>query len=165
MSRNWEGEDDSDLAVLNQGRFERNLSVAFKSKKGKKYLEDFIASLEAMPVKELIHGKLAQEYVNDWLEISYKACAIGAYALNKGYDPKLLIDEWDDYYGSYETVDIGRNLGMTSVMSWAIGYTNDECHVSSDEERWKFMHWWANEVLRTGKYIDAWYVKWVPQSV
>lgn len=150
MSRDWEGEDDSDYWMLNYGRWEHGMKVAFKSKKGKKFLNEIKEALETMPVKKLIYGSLCEYRLNENEEPEVLSCAIGVYARYKGMNYNQLLDDPED---TWETVEIGQSFGMTQTLAWAIGYTNDSGdYKETDEERWQRVYNWVCKTLETGRF-------------
>lgn len=154
MSRDWEGEDDSDYAALNYGRWERNMKVVFKSKKGKKFLQEMKEALEAMPVKKLIYGSLCEYRINENEEPEVVACAIGVYAISKGMNYNHLLDDPED---AWSTVEIGQSFGMTQTLAWAIGYTNDSNYhyLETEEQRWQRVYNWVCKTLDSGQFTYA----------
>lgn len=120
----------------------------FRSKAGRKRLEELKQILLAMPNKRLISGNLSTKEGD--------VCAVGAWVVAKEMkkDPALTWAEACERY-SYaetagETAAAGKRTGLGWVMSWEIEEWNDE-HFSklTPEERYtKVIEWIDKELAR-----------------
>lgn len=145
MSRDWEGDDLDDNWALTMGRWERNMRVVLKSKRGQKFLIEMEEALLVLPEHKLVKGivcDLRLEPVNEEGDLEYKSavCAIGAFALYKGVEPEKLSTE---YESAWDTIEIATQLGMSMTMAWMIGEQNDDWRSETDEERWQRIFNWV----------------------
>lgn len=157
MSRDWEGEDDSDYWMLNMGRWERNQRVVWRSKRGQKFLAEVRDALLAMPERKLTGGELAQppeprsgifKIIDRFKPRPVQVCALGAWAMYKGVPVEKLLDA----YGSRGSVEVAKELGMTQQMAYGIGYENDSLSHITPEERWERMFRLVSNAIETGVF-------------
>jgi len=139
MSRSGYVDDYEDPGALN--RWRANVERTLRGKRGQTFLRDLAASLDAMPVKELISGEL--------VESDGSMCAIGTVAASRGIDLNTLDpSDWDAVAGAFR---------ISSVMAREIVYENDEAGPwkETPADRWKRMRAWVDAWLRTDSGPDT----------
>lgn len=137
MSRSGYTDEDSD-GLLNLYR--ANVERTIRSKRGQEFLREMAASLDAMPVKEL---------VADVVRDNEHVCAMGSVALARGIDVSDIDPEDADA--------VARVFKITSMLAREIAYENDERDFrwengvrkqETPAERWVRMRQWVQENLR-----------------
>ena len=150
MSRHWEGENDSDLWMLDYGRWTRNMKVAPGSKNGQRYLRELKAALEAMPLRRLLRGELAG-YAPGNEEL---VCALGAFAMYKGTS----FNDLDAYQGADGSIELAQAHGMTQTLAYMVGIENDRTRwdvaarslrPESPEQTWQRMYDWTCSLIKS----------------
>lgn len=119
MSRSGLTEDDGDSWT--HIRWRGMVASAARGARGQRMLRDLLASLDAMPVKELVTGKLRQKDGN--------VCALGAVMETRGVDPaKFDVPEGeeDDYEESHDFYALGLALDVAPCLAQEVVWENDE---------------------------------------
>jgi hypothetical protein len=110
---------------------------AVRGRRGKAFLQELVAALDAMPEKRLIAGELIQDG---------DVCAIGSVGLRRGLDMSKLDVENPD--------QIAEAFGIAPCLVQEIEFHNDYewCMGSNrtDEERWRRMRNWAQGLIDGG---------------
>lgn len=128
MSRSGYGDDcDSPACYLYEGHIRR----AIRGMRGQRALVDFIHTLDAMPVKELISGSF---------QTGEGVCSLGALAAHRSVDMSDMESDYED--GPVDSVTVGKRLDIAPTMAREVMYENDEC-AQSPAERWLWMRRWA----------------------
>lgn len=121
--------DDCEYLDLYRATVER----ALNGKRGQEFLRELAASMDAMPEKLLIAGRL--------IDRKGCPCAIGAVCKARGTDVSKV---------DYEDPDsVARAIGVARCMAAEIAYENDEAGSSLEtpEARWQRMRKWVNDNL------------------
>ena len=118
--------DDCDNINLYRGNVERVL----RSKRGRAFLVEMAAALDAMDDKQLELNVLVCET---------GCCAMGAVALARGLDTHRIDPEEPD--------DVASAFGINRIMAAEIAYENDEgmpwSVIETPEQRWVRMRQWV----------------------
>ncbi len=124
MSRSGYSEDCEDVGLW-RGAVDR----AIHGKRGQAFLREMVASLDALPSKELVFGEIVRD--------SEHVCALGSVALARGVD----VSELDISDGD----DVGAAFGIARALACEIAYVNDEEQepLETGAERWTRMRAWA----------------------
>ena len=111
---------------------------AINGKRGQAFLRDLIASLDAMPTKELI--------VEELVTPDGQCCALGAVALKRGIDVSRVDPE--------DRERVAQVFDIAPCMAAEIAYENDECtfYAETPEKRWRRMRGWAEAHLKRGDF-------------
>lgn len=129
MSSRFGNYDDyREWPMLDYGRWEHNIRQTLKGKRGQRALAEFEAALLAMPIQNLLHGRICEIEVHDpgfgWTLKVPAFCAVGLYAHHKGQSAESLEAVGD--VGEQDTAAIGEDAGMSFTMAWHLGELNDE---------------------------------------
>jgi hypothetical protein len=119
-------------------RWRGAVKAALRGKRGQAFLREFIATLDAMPVKRLA----AEAWVS-----GEDACALGVVARARGFEKFLeSLDPDDDFSAEL----IAPVLDIAPAMAREIIFTNDDAAFweISPEGRWTWMRQWAEAHLR-----------------
>ena len=110
---------------------------AFNGKRGQSFLRDLLASLDAMPDKQLS----AYEWVD-----SGKACALGVAALARGLESEFSELNPEDDYAAKKAA---RLLGIAESMAREIVFINDEgtWKTETKAERWTRVRAWVAQMI------------------
>ena len=128
MSRSGYGDDCEGEAL---GLYRQAVDRGIRGPRGQALLREMIATLDAMPVKELA----ADVFVS-----GHEVCAMGAVAEARGLDLAGL-DEYDPR-------SVGTLLDIPWSLAAEIAWENDEDpRVQSDAARWAHMRTWAERHL------------------
>ncbi len=111
-----------------------NVVRTVKGKRGRAFLEELAAEMDAMEVKELITHELINE--------SGACCTIGVVMKARGISPEG-IDETDPEA-------VGKTVGISRVLAAEIEYMNDEYgwHNETPANRFIRMRQWVEEALK-----------------
>lgn len=128
MSRSGYSEDGEDNYALYRGTVYR----CIKGKRGRAFLVELAAALDAMPEKELISDDLVRDGAY---------CALGVVGAKRGIDLSKL--NYDDQNG------VGDAFGIAWQLAAEIEYMNDEYghHAETPEERWTRMRKWIQKQI------------------
>ena len=113
--------------------YRASVKRAIRGKRGQAFLRELAAAMDAMPVRELISGKLVRE--------DGACCTIGVVCQSRGLDVSRLDyeDPWLD----------GHAVGIATVMAAEIAYENDEVVYPEDPaQRWVRMRKWVEGNFR-----------------
>jgi len=153
MSRQSDGWEDNPAGYLWGSWLER----ATRSKRGQAALREFIAALDAMPVRALGCDNLVSE--------DGMACSLGVIHLYRRTKTELnplrrwlkyqrelaeLRDEYQDYDGDItNSAQFGKeDLGLAWTMAWDMAEENDiRGYAEKPEHRWARMRAWAERQL------------------
>lgn len=106
------------------------------AKRTQKKLRDFVSALLAIPERRLIKDAICK---------NGEVCAVAAFASYRGVLNKSLDWEGDEY----ETRELGERAGLGSMISWEVGYMNDETFYRlTPEQRWQAFYEWACKLVR-----------------
>lgn len=156
MSRSGYSDDFGDDDPLALGRWRAAVNSAINGKRGQAFLREFIADLDAMPVKRLIAESFADNATGE-------VCSLGAVFAARGleqppYDP--------DGYEEWEVgEDAAKRLQIAGALAHEIIYMNDEGSIGhyeetgdpikprryvpeTPEQRWDRMRRWAVRHLK-----------------
>lgn len=144
MSRSgYTDDNDNPLAT---GRWRAQVRSAMRGRRGQAFLQELAASMDAMPVKELIAEEL--------IDADGSCCTIGVVCKSRGVDVAKV--DYDD------ASSVGAAVGIAYQMVAEIEYENDECgerwdrdeatgkyeHVTeTSAERWQRMRAWVERQL------------------
>lgn len=160
-------EDDSDEAFPNQWHLQQhNMKQVLVSQRGRNALADLRTALQALPEPRLISRALSTAGTVDLTDrASYTiadhdqlladegvgVCAVGAYVwwqhVLAGADPVQALRDLPlnpDYDGgSWETVELGKQAGLTATLAWVLLFRNDDTYEElTPEARFtSFMAW------------------------
>lgn len=112
---------------------------AIKGKRGQGFLRDFIATLDAMPVKRLAAHSFRTEVG--------EVCSLGAVCVAHNVSMEGFTDKWGDMM---DRDKVGAALNISPAMAAEIVYMNDEGDWrgrETEEQRWQRMRKWAEENL------------------
>lgn len=137
MRRSGYGECD-DVSSYTEGMWEQVVRRTLSGKRGEAFLRELLATLDAMPIKELI----AEDF-----ERQGQVCTLGAAFRARGL---AMLDA-----SQYETFEISRQasslLGISNAMAAHIMYMNDEDVEPSREtsaQRWsRIRAWVAGQII------------------
>lgn len=156
MSRSGYIDDLGDDDPLALGRWRAAVNSAIRGKRGQAFLREFIADLDAMPVKRLIAESFAEEGTGE-------VCSLGVvFAARNLEQPTYDPDSGDDWEVGE---DAAGRLQIAGALAHEIIYMNDEGSIGryeetgdplkprryvpeTPEERWMRMRAWAAERLR-----------------
>ena len=115
-------------------RWRGAVASAIRGKRGQAFLQEILASLDAIPHRRLIAGQLIVELLD-----GEDVCTIGAV----GYTRKLKLAHLDPE----DSESIARIFGITEALTREIEYINDENGPSHEtpEQRWFRMRAWVAE--------------------
>lgn len=131
MSRSGYSEDCENLEL-----YRANVERAIRGARGKAFLREMAAALDALPVKELVAGEIVRD--------SEHVCAIGAVAVARQMDvvADLVIDDRDS---------VGAAFGVTPILAAEIAFENDDdfgySRDETDAARWTRMRAWVDKQL------------------
>ena len=129
MSRHGYTDCDDDLSI---GRWRGQVASAIRGARGQKFLHELAVAMDAMPVKELIAGKLIDDEGD--------CCAIGVVCKSRGLDISQV-----DYE---EPEQVGGLVGIAGQMAAEIEYENDDGGWrETPEQRWSRMRWWVKSKI------------------
>jgi GNAT superfamily N-acetyltransferase len=137
MSRSGYSDDLSETELnLYRGAVES----AIRGRRGQAFLRELLAELDAMPVKELIVGRL---------ENAGAYCALGVVGHARGLPlHELDSDEEDD---GYNVAPLARAFGVARALVAEIEFVNDERgwrHTETRAELWSRMRAWVVEQIK-----------------
>lgn len=140
MNRSGYSDDLASDDPLQYRRWRAQVLSATRGKRGQAFLRELAATLDAMPVKELIAGEL----VND---ITGGCCAIGAVCKARGLDVSKV-----DYE---DPAQVGNLVGIAHPLAAEIEYENDTGEVYVDGQwqqetparRWQRVRKWVEGQL------------------
>ena len=137
MSRSGYSDDLSETELnLYRGAVES----AIRGKRGQAFLRELLADMDAMPVKELIVGRL---------ENAGAYCALGVVGHARGLPlHELDSDEEDD---GYNVAPLARAFGVARALVAEIEFVNDERgwrHTETRAELWSRMRAWVVEQIK-----------------
>lgn len=141
MSRfNWD-----DVDTIPEGLWQNIVARAVRGKRGQVALAELEAALLALPEQRLIGGALCHDGA---------VCAMGALALKRrvdaGEDREQALAALENLEASsvWETIDVGKRMGLCHAMSWEIAVQNDEEFPGVDgEERYAWVLAWVRRSL------------------
>ena len=138
MSRSGYIDDDwSPELALYRGR----VSNVMRSKRGRAFLQEMAAAMDAMPEKRLIAGDFVVP--DTGLPFALKrggVCAMGAVAVARGIKEAADIDP-------YNIEGVAAMMDISDYVAREVAYENDEYwQPETPEQRW----------LRMRKWIDGW---------
>lgn len=110
MGRFTEGDGENPICYTWEG----NIRRICRGKRGQRILRELCEALLALPERRLIANKLENKRTGE-------VCAIGALARYKGALP-----DFEDDGDSELTREVGENLGLGFMLTWELGYMNDE---------------------------------------
>lgn len=122
--------DDCDNVGLWRGAVER----AIRGKRGRAFLREMAAALDAMPVKELI--------ANDVVRDPEHVCAIGSVAVARQLDVTAL--------DVHDRDAVAKMFGVAPALAAEIAFENDDgfgYNTEPPEARWKRMRAWVDANL------------------
>lgn len=115
--------------------YRANVRRTIQSKRGQAFLKELGTTMDAMPEKVLIAGKLIDDHGD--------VCAIGVVCKARG------VDVSDVDYEDPESV--GKSVGISRIMAAEIEYMNDEYGpwdgIDSPQKRWQRMRKWVTDNL------------------
>jgi hypothetical protein len=141
MSRSGYSEDYCDAYSYHLYRSAVNRAIA--GKRGQAFLREFIAAMDAMPVKELAVEELMYD--------DGSVCALGVVCKARGITPNFKMDDYENGDGAKL---VGKLLGIARSMAAEIAHENDEGRqywperIETPGERWGRMRMWAEMKLR-----------------
>ena len=100
-------------------RWRGAVKSAMSGRRGKAFLQELLAALDALPEKRLIAGAM---------EDGHGVCALGCVGRQRGLDMTNL--------DPYERDDVGSALGIAGAMAAEIMYWNDEMYARTPEDRY-----------------------------
>ena len=113
-------------------RWRGAVTSAIRGKRGQAFLREMAEALDAMPEKRLIIEELVGPE---------GCCALGSVAMQRGLDVSRLDPE--------NSREVAAAFGIPRALASEVAYLNDEeCHYSTDEERWRQMRAWVQEQIR-----------------
>ena len=116
MSRHGYSDELDDWAMI---KWRGQVASAIRGKRGQRLLVDLVKALDAMPVKELIAGKLAT--------VDGEVCALGAVGQFRGTELPILDRNGNEYedddFDSYEMADL---FDVAHQLAAEVMYENDE---------------------------------------
>lgn len=151
MSGSGYSDDYGDEDPLALGRWRSAVRSAINGKRGQAFLREFIADLDAMPVKRLIADSFADNQTGE-------VCSLGVVFAARGleqpaYDP--------DGYEDWEVgEDAAARLKIAGALAHEVIYLNDEGGIGTrdpvtmkyepetPEQRWERMRRWAERNLK-----------------
>jgi hypothetical protein len=116
MSRSGYCDDYGDDDPLALGRYRAQVNSAIRGKRGQALLRELLASLDAMPVKELVAGEL---------EADGQFCALGVVGQARGLNLANI--------DTYDVESLGFKFNIADQLAREIMWVNDD-HVS--ENKW-----------------------------
>ncbi len=120
------------------------IKSAIRGKRGQAFLRELADALDAMPVKQLAFGALADDGCH---------CALGVLGEKRGLDlralqPEDLFDEWDQDA-------IARAFGVAKMLALEVQWINDDGadHMDDDDDRarnrrWRLVRDWVRRNIR-----------------
>ena len=140
----WSGDSSDELwAMIRQAGA---LKSAVRGKRGRKFLADLAAALDAMPEKRLLRNDLVTEEGDE-------VCALGCLMKARGLPPGEFDPE--DHEG------LGKVLDIAPILVQQVEWENDE-YASYDktgkddgERRWHWMRRWVDGELKEIARYDA----------
>lgn len=141
MSRSGYRDDFGDDDSLALGRWRAAVNSAIGGKRGQAFLRDLLATLDAMPEKQLTAHVWDQPVVGMPFALrGGEVCALGAVARARGIDTTRH-DPDDD--SAVEIV--AKQLDIATAMAREIVYVNDEYgrHGATPEKRWHIVRQWV----------------------
>lgn len=135
MSRHGYSDDLDQWDLI---RWRGQVASAIRGKRGQKLLVDLVKALDAMPVKELITGKL--------VTVDGEVCALGAVGQFRGTEMPMLDrngDEWNgDDFDSCEMADL---FDVAHQLAAEVMWQNDEGgrYNETPQARWERVRAWA----------------------
>jgi hypothetical protein len=169
---------DSPRAILDQGRWEHNIPLSIKGKRGQAALRFLESALIAMPEKRLVSGWLATpdgECCTVGLYVAAKEAAKREIPLRQAAQtialetypeeftglvrvaPGKYADDYgilaEDESGQETTIDAGKAAGLTGTLTWVLGDLND-CsygHLSPEQRYEKVLKWVRAELKRSSE--------------
>ena len=135
MSRSGYSDDDNDMGAL--AMYRRQVASAIRGRRGQAFLRELAATLDAMPEKVLITGKLIDDNGN--------CCAIGVVCKARGIDVTKV-----DYK---DPSQVAAAVGIARSLAAEIEYENDECGCfgETSQNRWQRMRRWVDRQLEKAK--------------
>jgi hypothetical protein len=123
--------------------WEGNILRILHAKASQPKLRDFVSSLLAIPNRRLIAGSICK---------GGEVCAVGAFAAYRGK-----LDKSRDWEGDeWETRELGTYAGLGSMLSYELGYMNDEeFYRLTPEERWERFYRWARDLVKWNLPVPA----------
>lgn len=117
--------------------YRRSVDNALAGRRGQAFLQELLATLDAMPAKRLIVHELA---------VHGEACAIGSVGVAR----KLDMSEIDPD----EPWEVAGAFGIATCMAQEIVYINDECGAASEtpEKRWERVRKWVAEQIHAEQH-------------
>lgn len=139
MSRSGYSDDLDNWSLI---KWRGQVTSAIRGKRGQKFFIDLAAAMDAMPVKELITGRLEEDGAY---------CALGVIGVARGIDVKDL-DELDP-------AGIAEDLDIASQLAQEVMFMNDDaCDGYSDgrgvwvqetpAHRWSRMRLWVADQIK-----------------
>lgn len=135
MSRSGYSDDCDGWALI---RWRGAVKSAIKGKRGQAFLQEVLATLDAMPVKSLSAHSLQDQASGEF-------CTLGAVGAARSLDMKPLEDA--------DREDIAKAFGISEALAAEIMFENDEDFIwrsrdeHSGEARWSRMRAWIESQI------------------
>lgn len=114
-------------------RWRGRVASSIRGARGQQFLKDLIAALDAMPVKELIHGEL---------ETEEGVCAMGCIGKMRGVDVSQL--------DSYDHEALSKTFKIAECLAQETMWVNDDdIWALTPVERWKRVRKWAEGQVKS----------------
>ncbi len=117
--------------------YRRTVYRAIKGKRGRSFLTELAAAMDAMAVKELIAHDLERDGAH---------CALGVVGAKRGVDMASIDPD--------DASSVGKAFGVAWQLAAEIEYMNDEYghHAETDAQRWSRMRRWVQQQIDNPKY-------------
>ena len=145
MSRSGYSDDCDEGATLYRGR----VHSAMRGKRGRAFLAEMAAALDALPEKRLIANDFVQPVSGlPFAPKGGEVCAMGAVAVARGMSDAADIDP--EYIEA-----VAVKMGIADCMAREIAFENDEavCRPETPEQRWQRMRKWIDGWLAVGPIV------------
>lgn len=114
---------------------------AIRGKRGQRFLRELLATLDAMPEKRLIKGKLID---------GDEVCALGSVYRARGFELDHKVDPTGDEYGDHHE-PLAKRLGIARSLVAFIEHINDDDYNWRDEtpeECWQRVRQWVAKQIK-----------------
>lgn len=124
---------------------------SLRGRKGRAFLEELLAALDALPEPRLIEGRFASS--------EDQVCALGAVARARGLDVSSL--EFDPNTADAEECEAecaegaAVLFGISRALAAEVMYVNDESWDSTPDKRFQLVRGWAERELRSAERFRA----------
>lgn len=145
---------DGDYANIYHINWRGAVNSALRGKRGQKFLQELLESLDSVPIKRLVKHELAVDEkfmmsVSHWGMYEHECesyCALGAIGKTRGMPIRSIdVDDYDS---------IGNHFGIANAMAREIEYVNDEGgkFKETPEDRFERVRSWVAGKLRSPGY-------------